>query len=207
MEEVDEFWSNLLEELHQRSIPTYSLVSQFGFPLALRNDELVIGVMKEHFQKMLEGKADFIKTAARNITGKELFVKVKVQAQDARPEPVKAVSRPPVASGREPAAAAPSPSASGFASAATEMDDDEPSEPEPAGRGLAGIAEPFPERESRGQAKSAASGDEVAKLATATETSRYGKSAPNSPPPESGESLMVKEAYKLFEGPGSRQVG
>ncbi|HNM51740.1 MAG TPA: hypothetical protein PKN86_18620, partial [Candidatus Obscuribacter sp.] len=29
----------------------------------------------------------------------------------------------------------------------------------------------------------------------------------NVPPPESGEQLMVKEAYKLFEGPGSRQIG
>ena len=82
MEEVDEFWSNLLEELQSKSIPTYSLVSQFGFPLALRGDELVIGVMKEHFQKTLENKADHIKTAAKRLLGKELFIKVKVQTPD-----------------------------------------------------------------------------------------------------------------------------
>lgn len=189
--EIEAFWSNMLDELHNSSIPTYSLVSQFGFPLALRDDELVIGTTRDNFQKTLESKSEHIKQASKKILGRELFIKVKVQTGDVKPtvapppprgrdeEPPR--DQPPA---REPATV-PAPRESGTLSRATadsEMGPDD-DEPEPA---------PF-KAEFETQAPKA-------------RTRPEGKAA-NVPPPESGEQLMVKEAYKLFEGPGSRSIG
>ena len=61
-EDLDEFWSNLMSDLQSRHLPSYSLISQFGFPLSVRQDG--VGdrrVLKENFQKMIErqqGRAD-----------------------------------------------------------------------------------------------------------------------------------------------------
>lgn len=176
MHMVDEFWSNLLEELQAKSIPTFSLVSQFGFPLALRDDEFVIGCMKDNHQKMLENKAEHIKVAAKRLLGKDMFIKVKVQAGGApegapKPAPQPRREAPtPAPSQREP-----QPSATGN-SAATNSDVE--SEPEPALADVATLSTQPEERKKR----------EI-------------------PLPESGEAIMVKEAYRLFEGPGSRQIG
>lgn len=84
-EDLDEFWSNLMSDLQSRHLPSFSLISQFGFPLSIRQDELVIGVLKENFQKMIEGKAEQIKTSAKIISGRDLFIKVRVAAQDTPP--------------------------------------------------------------------------------------------------------------------------
>lgn len=176
MHMVDEFWSNLLEELQAKSIPTFSLVSQFGFPMALRDDEFVIGCMKDNHQKMLENKAEHIKVAAKRLLGKELFIKVKVQAGGAaegapRPAPQtnKRENAIPSNSGGG-GQAQPQPASAGIG--------DDESEPEPALADVATLSTQPEERKKR----------EI-------------------PLPESGEAIMVKEAYRLFEGPGSRQIG
>lgn len=190
MAEVDEFWSNMLEELKTASIPTFSLVSQFGFPLALRDDELVIGVMKETFQKTLEGKADHIKAASKRILGKELFIKVKVQTGDIKPHVSPKSSPPPAREAAQSAPdfeqARPQPTPREPVSAPSSISDydEDDSEPEPAAA-VANLNSQNPEpRPKRADGKAA-----------------------NIPPPETGEQLMVKEAYKLFEGPGSRSIG
>ena len=173
MHMVDEFWSNLLEELQAKSIPTFSLVSQFGFPMALRDDEFVIGCMKDNHQKMLENKAEHIKVAAKRLLGKELFIKVKVQAGGApegAPRPAPQPKREAPAPSNGGGQAQPQPASAG-------MSDDE-SEPEPALADVATLSTQPEERKKR----------EI-------------------PLPESGEAIMVKEAYRLFEGPGSRQIG
>lgn len=190
MAEVDEFWSNMLEELKTASIPTFSLVSQFGFPLALRDDELVIGVMKETFQKTLEGKADHIKAASKRILGKELFIKVKVQTGEIKPHVSPKSSPPKAREASQPAPdfeqARPQPTPREPVSASSSLSDfdEDDSEPEPAAA-VANLNSQSPEpRPKRADGKAA-----------------------NIPPPETGEQLMVKEAYKLFEGPGSRSIG
>lgn len=190
MAEVDEFWSNMLEELKTASIPTFSLVSQFGFPLALRDDELVIGVMKETFQKTLEGKAEHIKAASKRILGKELFIKVKVQTGEIKPQASPKSNPPPAKENSRPAPdfdqerSQPTPREPVSAPSGMPDYDEDDSEPEPAAA-VANLnsqgTEPRPKRAD-------------------------GKAA-NIPPPETGEQLMVKEAYKLFEGPGSRSIG
>lgn len=173
MHMVDEFWSNLLEELQAKSIPTFSLVSQFGFPMALRDDEFVIGCMKDNHQKMLENKAEHIKVAAKRLLGKELFIKVKVQAGGARegaPRPAPQPKREAPAPSNGGGQAQPQPASAGIG--------DDESEPEPALADVATLSTQPEERKKR----------EI-------------------PLPESGEAIMVKEAYRLFEGPGSRQIG
>lgn len=173
MHMVDEFWSNLLEELQAKSIPTFSLVSQFGFPMALRDDEFVIGCMKDNHQKMLENKAEHIKVAAKRLLGKELFIKVKVQAGGApegAPRPAPQPKREAPAPSNGGGQAQPQPASAGIG--------DDESEPEPALADVATLSTQPEERKKR----------EI-------------------PLPESGEAIMVKEAYRLFEGPGSRQIG
>ena len=75
---LEEFWSELIEDLDKRHLPTFSLLSVHGNPISLSSDELIIGAVKDNFQKMLETKIPFIKTACQSILGKELHVKIKV---------------------------------------------------------------------------------------------------------------------------------
>lgn len=214
-EVVNEFWSNLLEELHSRSIPTYSLVSQFGFPLALREDELVISVSREHFQKTIENKADQIKSAAKKITGRDLFIKVKIQTEqpnqgkigrsepknesESQPQPSQAGQRQSQPAPREYASPPNPPQGEGD----SQGDDDDESDPPP--QDLRGRSRPDPFEESDATVSSS-SLDSITE-GVATLSSERPRRANNVPPPETGDQLMVKEAYKLFEGPGSRQIG
>lgn len=214
-EVVNEFWSNLLEELHSRSIPTYSLVSQFGFPLALREDELVISVSREHFQKTIENKADQIKSAAKKITGRDLFIKVKIQTEqpnqgkigrsepknesESQPQPGQAGQRQSQPAPREYTSPPNPPQGEGD----SQGDDDDESDPPP--QDLRGRSRPDPFEESDATVSSS-SLDSITE-GVATLSSERPRRANNVPPPETGDQLMVKEAYKLFEGPGSRQIG
>ncbi|MBX9938992.1 MAG: DNA polymerase III subunit gamma/tau [Candidatus Obscuribacterales bacterium] len=219
-EVVNEFWSNLLEELHSRSIPTYSLVSQFGFPLALRDDELVISVSREHFQKTIENKADQIKSAAKKITGRDLFIKVKIQTEqpnqgkigrsESKNEAESQSQTGPSGQAREsqPAPreyASPPSEAHGDGDSAGDEDD----ESDPPPQDMPGRTRPDPfELENQEAPTPGERVDRVEKVeGVATLSSERPRRVNNVPPPETGDQLMVKEAYKLFEGPGSRQIG
>jgi DNA polymerase-3 subunit gamma/tau len=79
--DLDEFWSQLLEELQKRHLPTFSLVSTHAVPAGLSDDELTVGVMVENFQKMIESKIDHLQAAATAVTGKNLKVKVRIVDQ------------------------------------------------------------------------------------------------------------------------------
>jgi len=164
--EVDQFWSAMMDYLQQKHLPTYSLVSQFGFPLALTDTELVIGVPKEAFVKMLENKAEFLKTAARNIDGRDIFIKVKVQADGVPP------ARPPQSgSPRETQSPQSQPPVASSSMAQSQDEEDDLRRP----------AKLSPAPAARQKPPAMTGGD-------------------------SDEALMVKEAYKLFEGPGSRFI-
>src|SRR5262249_3399739 len=76
--DIDEFWSNLLDELKARHIPTFSLVSSHAFPISLEADTFSMGVMVETFQKMIENKADHVKGACQALLSRPVHVRVKV---------------------------------------------------------------------------------------------------------------------------------
>ncbi len=73
-----DFWSKLLTELQNLHMPTYSLILSQAHFISLINEELSIGVAAT-LQKTLEKKQDYIIKAGKNITGKVLSVRIKVQ--------------------------------------------------------------------------------------------------------------------------------
>jgi DNA polymerase III subunit gamma/tau len=160
--DLDALWSDLLEELQKRNIPTFSLVSTHAFPVALSAQELTVGVLVEHFQKMIESKIEHIKAALAAVHGRSLAVRVRIGSQP-KPE----VPRKP-------------------AKAAT-----------------AGRPEGPETTASLGKTKDA-------------ETASLKGAEPEQAEPAVTNSLrtslknttvhMVGEAYKLFEGPGSRLI-
>jgi DNA polymerase-3 subunit gamma/tau len=253
-EAIDEFWSNLMDYLQQKSIPTFSIFNQHGFALSLKEDEFVIGVRKEHFVSMLERKIDQIKIAIKTLTGKEMFVKVKVMGEEVglrAPQPAGA------ASGRE--------SETAGRSGASSRAADEPSDPAPFRPYTAeakppvdnqisqhreetlrphSSPEPLPESkpepkpeskpDSRPEPKPESKGEPKSSTKSSSKPEAKGEKkpwvprdkgkegawqsgGPAKPTPDfagsganargSDEVLMVKEAYKLFEGPGSRFIG
>ncbi len=248
-EEIDEFWSKLMDYLHQKSIPTFSIVNQHGFALSLKEDEFVIGVRKEHFVSTLERKLDFIKGAIKTLTGKDMYVKVKVIGDEVavrQPAASRASSgREAESAGRsagggmadepgEPARPAPYRPYPPEMSQVSDSEIDEPPRP------LAGTAPvpvpasvpsasatpaPVPAKaefkaESKPDQKSSSKGDGKGEkkpwVPRSKDTGAWQSGGPKVTPDFSGngentrgsdEILMVKEAYKLFEGPGSRFIG
>ncbi len=244
-EAIDEFWSNLMDYLQQKSIPTFSIFNQHGFALSLKEDEFVIGVRKEHFVSMLERKVDQIKIAIKTLTGKEMFVKVKVMGEEVgtrTPQPARA------ASGRE--------SETAGRSGGSPRPADEPSDPAPFRPYTAEAPQPAnqtsqfreeapkpesrpePRPESRPEPKPEAKPESKSDSKSSNKSSSkpdakgekkpwvprdkgkegaWQSGGPAKPTPDfagtganargSDEVLMVKEAYKLFEGPGSRFIG
>ncbi|MBS2006131.1 MAG: DNA polymerase III subunit gamma/tau [Cyanobacteria bacterium SZAS TMP-1] len=204
--DLDEFWSNLLSELQGRHLPSFSVISQFGFPLSLREDELVIGVMKDNLQKLIENKAEQIKISAKVVSGRDLFIKVRVAAQENAPPP-----KPPgPASNRgqngggghspaperaqEPAMAAQGVgSGSGAQSSALRA-----TAPEQERRPAQNFTEVKGEAAASPPAAPSGSKPSAADLSRSDQQSFEGTG---------DNALMLKEAYKLFEGPGSRRVG
>lgn len=166
--DIDYIWSQMLDELQRRHLPTFSLTSTHAFPLAVSNVDFTIGVLKENFQKMLESKADHLRAAVQQVTGINLQIKIRVgdPGPGSERRAVPAVTRPPAE--RDPDAS------SGMSR--------NPS-PEPSARGDSSGGDPSASRseEPSSGPSLGASDNEV-------------------------DSTMMKEAYKLFEGPGSRRI-
>jgi DNA polymerase III subunit gamma/tau len=82
--ELDEIWSDITDALQGRHLPTYSILSTCAFPISFdkEKNDLVIGVRKDHFLKMIENKAEHIKGAYASISGKTITVRVKVVGED-----------------------------------------------------------------------------------------------------------------------------
>jgi DNA polymerase III gamma/tau subunit len=75
---LEPFWSKLLSTLEEQHRPTWSLVSTHAFPIKVSEHELVIGVAKEQFQKMIETKEDHVRVAARTVTGSLPTLRVRI---------------------------------------------------------------------------------------------------------------------------------
>ncbi len=214
--EMDELWSDLLDALHKISIPAYSLVSMHANPLSLENNQLTLGVNKEFFQKSIESKAENLAKAYKALTGKEIIVKVKV-VQEGELTPKKLEGRAPAPPRqREPepreSTESPEPEARHEPPAQEARPEREPFREEETGplphrlsqeeRSAAGFKTSNGDKESSGSDLDSAS--EPSTAAT-TEKANPGENGKAGEPKE--ESTLVKEAYRLFEGPGSRIIG
>ena len=202
--ELDQMWSDITDALQGRHLPTYSILTTHAFPVSFEKNDLVIGVRKEQFQKMIENKAEHVKTAFLSVSGKTISVRVKVVADEGF-----AAAKPGVKSGGSSTSAResrPKPSPS-----------DEESE-----RGGERHSPPTRDDSSRFNSQpqsqsgndSSSMRDSTAPSSTATlerpdaQPARQSSAAaprrtPNAPDDRGGPS-QIGDAYKIFEGPGSK---
>lgn len=201
--QLERLWSDLLDALHKRSIPAYSLVSMHAFPLRFEAKTLTLGVNREFFQKSIENKTNNIVVAYKDLCNEEIRVIVKVVADAPSPQGD---------------ASAKKSSSSGDAGMATSPAVPQPRaehRPEPAINHASNEAEP-----ARVPPATATMARPEPRPAPAREqeTQRANRPLPHTPPSEThgevttsilGDSIdagKLKEAYKIFEGPGSRLI-
>lgn len=215
---LDEMWGELLEALHKRSIPAFSLVSMHAFPVRFESNTLTIGVPREFFQKSIENKTNNIVTAYRDVWGGEdIRVLVKVIADGAppaqtqskprpaagngggmdapmqrsepppqrTPEPAYHQEPPPQRASHEPTAGSQNRTPSATATA---------TRPEP-GPASSGHQEPDEESDRGGPQKTQATAPQRSDSATSQAMIA-----------DSLDSSKIQEAYRIFEGPGSRLI-
>ena len=235
-DEVDRVWSQTLDELQRRHLPTFSLVSMHAFPVSLNAKELSLGVATENFQKMIESKSEHVKNACTNVVGRPIGIKIRVVAKEFSPKVEqkpreRATSSPPSPRPEQPS-------------------DDEPGEPAlqprvdinkiaPASANRIAPEANAPDRNATDRTASdrlstdkisadAIPGSTIAADRTATDltpTAETSDADQKQPPPEpreikpvsaselltetasSNTGAIIKEAYRLFEGPGSRRIG
>ncbi len=77
-QDLDAVWVDLLEELQNRHLPTFSLVSTHAFPVSLTKDEFILGVHFENFQKMIDNKLIYVNEACQSVLKRTLQVKIRV---------------------------------------------------------------------------------------------------------------------------------
>ncbi len=202
--QLERLWSDLLDALHKRSIPAYSLVSMHAFPLRFEAKTLTLGVNREFFQKSIENKTNNIVVAYKDLCNEEIRVIVKVVADAPSPQGD---------------ASAKKSSSSGDSGMATS-----PAVPQPRAEHR---PEPAVNHASTGETEASRVPPATATMARPEprpapareqETQRANRPLPHTPPSEThgevttsilGDSIdagKLKEAYKIFEGPGSRLI-
>lgn len=183
-DELDRVWSQTLEELQRRHIPTYSLANVHAVPLSLTDRELILGT-KEAFVKTLEMKSDHIKAACMAVVGKSINLKIRSVNLEAAVRTASA-ARPREAN--RSAAVSSTPRQQGSLQAESDADDD--SEPQT-------------------DAAAPINNEAVASVQSGDQPQQEAPRAQAAPKPQvaGANNGVLKEAYKLFEGPGSRQIG
>ena len=192
--DLDEFWSDVKDALQKRHIPTFSVVSVHAFPISFEpeNDTFVLGVRPE-LQKTLENKLEHVKAACAAVLNRTINVRVKVMTE---------TGQPATASKRGPAAATgtqrkvnPSPSQPA------------PSRPkEPSQNSAPASAEDSSEDERRNSLPSLKNNAQPTPD-TRPQPAQANKRDPQRKEDEEFDPFMINEAYKLFQGPGSRLIG
>lgn len=177
-EEIDYVWSQVLEELQRKHLPTFSLAGEHAIPISLTDKELTLGC-KEAFMKTIENKVDKIKAACAIVLGAPIHVRVKPVSMEL--PSAKSANKPRERAATAAPARTPSPG----------PDADEESEPAP--------------HQYTQQPTSDASASDAARILLETSPTVSRPSAVARV--RSSDSTIIKEAYKLFEGPGSRQIG
>lgn len=208
---LDEMWGELLEAIHKRSIPAFSLVSTHAFPIRFESKTLTIGVPKEFFQKSIENKTNKIMEAYRDVWNDEVRIIVKVIAEGAPPgggaahnaaprggdAPMQAApprNDVPLRASQEPEAAR-LPQEPNNAYNRTPSNTATATRPEPS----SGRSEQrdLDEEADRGRSQSAAPVVSQSKADTSAALDALGDGL---------DSGKIKEAYRIFEGPGSRLI-
>jgi DNA polymerase-3 subunit gamma/tau len=195
---LDEFWQDLKDELQKRHMPTFAIVQTHAFILAFEKSDIVIGVRKENFQKMLEAKAEHIKTAGKALLGRAVTTRIKVVA-----DPAPASPRAKAANTREHQSSPGSSEDPERAKANQSSFDSDNSNRNPSAQDERPrtSAQPASALNSARSGAPAPSGEKRPPDANAP--SRVTTRNDELPP----EQNLLKEAYKLFEGPGSRLIG
>jgi|GEM_PF-213797 len=212
--QLEQLWSDLLDALHKRSIPAYSLVSMHAFPVRFESNSLTIGVNREFFQKSIENKTNNLIQAYKDMRNEEIRVVVKVMADAPSPQGDHSAKKS---------------SSSGDSGMATSPPMAQPHVPE--------VAQRMPQDSGVGRINDDQRGHEMSEPTRVPPTATMARPEPPAPPPApapSGErnrpmphtppseapgqvtttlmadyveSSKLKEAYKIFEGPGSRLIG
>ncbi len=76
--DLDFFWSQILEQLKKINIPAYSVLVEHAFPVSLSKKEFTVGVLTEHFQDMVERRLEKTSQACEAVLGYSMLVRVKV---------------------------------------------------------------------------------------------------------------------------------
>lgn len=205
---LETFWSRLMDQLQRVNIPAYSVLSEHAFPLGLTEKDCTIGVLTEHFQKTVEKRAEKIKVACEAVLGRQVVMKVKVVSD----QPVKS-NRARSDSGRShgdsgPAAPAEFATAERASSSSGESDDEEPAPALPSAPspppGFMPASQPAIDKPAQGL------NDSAPKLESETGSGPRvvsGKAASSALSNHDGiDATTVRDAYKIFEGPGSRLI-
>jgi hypothetical protein len=191
---LEELWSNVLDELQRRHLPTFSLVSTHGFPMSLENEMLTIGVKTESLQKILENKSEHIKNGCMSVLGRTVAIKVKVAGgEGARQQ-----------QGRAPRQKPTSPQDS----------DETEGAPQSAPRQSASSEAPPGNRAGFGNASANAASAAPGAMGSPQSPSAPPKLSPAAPPQRmpgassepAGSSDLLQEAAKIFDGPGARRI-
>lgn len=208
---LDEMWGELLEAIHKRSIPAFSLVSTHAFPIRFESKTLTIGVPKEFFQKSIENKTNKIMEAYRDVWNDEVRIIVKVIAEGAPPGGGAAHNAAP-RGGDAPMQAAPPRNDVALRASQEPAAARLPQEPNnaynrtPSNTATATRPEPssgrseqrdLDEEADRGRSQSAAPVVSQSKADTSAALDALGDGL---------DSGKIKEAYRIFEGPGSRLI-
>jgi hypothetical protein len=173
-QDLDSIWSELLDELQRRHLPTFSLVSTHAFPISLGADELTIGVLVENFQKMIENKIDHLRAASQAVSGRSLKVKVRTVDQPT-----------PKTKGKDKAGQGKS------STIVARVDEPEQESPEV--------------RDAQVQNQLALADQEEPAIKT-SESTTLPTAKRVQPGNGQGISHLIQDAYRLFEGPGSRLI-
>jgi len=190
---LEELWSDLLDALHKRSIPAYSLVSMHAFPVRFEAKVLTLGVQKEFFQKSIENKTTNIMTAYKDLTNDEIRVIVKVidgggQVKEA-PKKQRASDGAAPMQQQKPA---PDVAHRAQAEPPTARIPQEPTHvPNRTPASTATASRPAPaERDEEGERRTQPARTDAMSIISG-----------------SIDQSKIQEAYKIFEGPGSRLIG
>lgn len=193
--DLDYTWDQILEYLESHHKPTHSLLSLHACCLALTSKDITVGLFSDNLQKLVENKVSHIKAAAEAILTRPVAVKIKVVSKEsAKPAKTQTASR--------------------------QVTSLQASAPPSAGQ-LGSSPQALVPNSNGGNGSGPSYGANIVSKTTNEISARPRYDQPsgttggaNQAPAYSGikgpnattDSGTIKEAYKLFDGPGSRFI-
>jgi DNA polymerase-3 subunit gamma/tau len=190
--DLDYTWDQILEYLDSHHKPTHSLLSLHACCLGLTSKDITVGLFSDNLQKLVENKVSHIKAAAEAILARPIVVKIKVVSKEATKPPQSKSAARQMAS----------------------LQSAPPSNPSSLGSPpQAALSGPGPNNNAPKKTEEITSRQSFNRAPVAGTTG--GASNQSSPganysglkgPNSTTDSGTIKEAYKLFDGPGSRFI-